>query len=301
MSPDPTFRLPANYKTSIKRRCKFVLTYLKGTIVLSVLAFLFVTTASYESRGALISSRCSFENFISYKLLRADIARNVTGFNPGYEYDRIVAVTKPGIEFDFLGPTYPHGLFDAASAAASGDFETLVRPAYFTDLPYNADALNTNPEPGTGGEFFAYNTNFGKEPDTTADLFNDNDDAAGPYYYYVASIGSTRLPESSVSSPHDKLSISSSSSDDDSADEAISEVGDSPLSTHSLFEALSISGTYPDNDVIEIELPPVLLGDKRIIIGAGWLLPSGIQIPLGAVTDNSEDESAYYLTVILRF
>ncbi len=272
--------------------------YLKGIIVLSVLAFLFVSITSYTAIGSSITSRYSFEKSISYELPRANTAQDVTGFNPGNEYYHKFAVDMTGIEFDFLDSTYRNDSINILPAAAFDDYEAPVRPADHTDLAYVADALNTNPESGMSGEFFAYNANFGTGRYITTDLFNENDKAGGLYYYYVASISPTRPPESSL----DEISVSSNSSDDDGAEEAIFEVGDSPLSTHSLFEALSISGTYPDNDVIEIELPTILrLGDKRITVGAGWLLPSGIQIPLGAEKDSSADESAYYLSLIIRF
>jgi hypothetical protein len=69
-----------------------------------------------------------------------------------------------------------------------------------------------------------------------------------------------------------------------------------------MFAALSILGTYPDSGVIEIELPPVFrLGDKKITVGAGWLLPSGLELPIGGTIDDSADEGAYFLCVILRF
>lgn len=283
-------------KQSIKWQLGLTLTSIKKITDLSILAFLFVTTTSFTVVCSLIPCGYSYEDSISYKLLRANMKDYIGVFDPGDEYDHVVEITKSGIVFDFLGSDYRDELDNALSDAALGDFGALVRPAYFTYRAYAADTLRKRPGSGMNGEFFAQNANFRTGRYISTDLFNENDNAGGLYNYYVASISPARSGESPLGD------ISISSSDGNGGDDDISNVGDSPLSTHSMFAALSILGTYPDSGVIEIELPPVFrLGDKKITVGVGWLLPSGLELPIGGTIDDSADEGAYFLSVILRF
>jgi hypothetical protein len=76
----------------------------------------------------------------------------------------------------------------------------------------------------------------------------------------------------------------------------------SPFSISILFETLSISTTYSNNNVIDIDLSHILgLDSRRIGIGVGGQLPSGLQIPIGALHDNSLNPISYFFTLTIRF
>lgn len=76
----------------------------------------------------------------------------------------------------------------------------------------------------------------------------------------------------------------------------------SPFSTSMLFETLSISTTYSNNNVIDIDLSHILGFDNRKIgIGVGGQIPSGLQIPIGGLPDNSLNPISYFFTFTIRF
>ncbi len=76
----------------------------------------------------------------------------------------------------------------------------------------------------------------------------------------------------------------------------------SPFSTSIFFETLSITNTYSRNNVMDIDLSHILgLDNKRISVGVGGQLPSGLQIPMGRLQDNSLNPNSYFLTFTIRF
>lgn len=76
----------------------------------------------------------------------------------------------------------------------------------------------------------------------------------------------------------------------------------SPFSTSILFETLSISTTYSNNNVIDIDLTHILgFDNRRIGIGVGGQIPSGLQIPIGGLPDNSLNPISYFFTFRIRF
>ena len=76
----------------------------------------------------------------------------------------------------------------------------------------------------------------------------------------------------------------------------------SPFSTSTLFETLSISTTYSNNNAITADLTSILgLDSRRVGVGVGGQLPSDLQIPMGTVLDNSLNPISYFVTLTIRF
>jgi hypothetical protein len=289
-------------RPSIERQFRFALTHLWKITVLSALAFLFVSTTSFTSACDLNPSCYSYQDSNTYKLLRANMVEYASVFVPASEYDQKVETAVSGIVSDFLNLGYMDEIYNGPSEAALWDFEAPMHMAYVADLAYLADSIGRTRELETYGDIAHAHVEFEFEPHAVSDTVSEIDNSRGGYYYRAAGTKPPDQPEHSDSSSSDKFYISSLDSGDDGVLAEISDVGNSPFSTRSTFESFSISGTYPDSDIIEVELPPILrLGDKRIIVGAGWMMPSGLQIPLGTLTDGNIDDGAYYLSLVLRF
>ena len=76
----------------------------------------------------------------------------------------------------------------------------------------------------------------------------------------------------------------------------------SPFSTSIFFETLSITNAYSRNNVIDIDLSHILGLDKKgISVGLGGQLPSGLEIPMGRLQDNSLNPNSYFFTLTIRF
>jgi hypothetical protein len=76
----------------------------------------------------------------------------------------------------------------------------------------------------------------------------------------------------------------------------------SPFSASTFFETLSITNTYSRNNVMNIDFSHVLGLDKKgINVGLGGQLPSGLQIPMGRLQDNSLNPNSYFFTFTIRF
>lgn len=289
-------------RPSIKRQFRFALRHLKNVTVLSALAFLFVSTTSFTYACDLKPSCYSYQDSSTYKLLRANMVEYASVFVSASEYDQKVETAETGIESDFLNPGYMDEIYNAPSEAALLDFEAPMHTAYVADLAYLADSIERTGGLETYGDISAAPLLVGIKPHSAYDTVRENDNSGVGYYYRAAGTKPSDHPEQADSSSSDKFYLSSLDSGEDGILEEISDNGNSPFSTRSTFESFSISGTYPDSDIIEVELPPILrLGDKRIIVGAGWMMPSGLQIPLGTLTDGNIDDGAYYLSLILRF
>ncbi len=80
---------------------------------------------------------------------------------------------------------------------------------------------------------------------------------------------------------------------------------DNPFSSSMLFETLSILPTlttYPNNNLMDIDFSHILGLDKKgISVGLGGQLPSGLQIPIGRLQDNSLNPNSYFFTFTIRF
>jgi hypothetical protein len=81
--------------------------------------------------------------------------------------------------------------------------------------------------------------------------------------------------------------------------------GKNPFSTSMLFETLSMLTTlttYPNKNLIDVDLSSILrLRNRRIGIGVGGQLPSGLRIPIGGLQDNSLNPISYFFTFTIRF
>ena len=80
---------------------------------------------------------------------------------------------------------------------------------------------------------------------------------------------------------------------------------DNPFSTSMLFETTSILSTlttYSNDNLIDIDLSRILgLGNGRISVEFGGQLPSGLEIPMGRLVEESLNPFGFFLAFTFRF
>lgn len=80
---------------------------------------------------------------------------------------------------------------------------------------------------------------------------------------------------------------------------------DNPFSTSMLFETASILPAltkYSNDNLIDIDLSRILgLGNRRISVELGGQLPSGLEIPMGRLEEESLNPVGFFLAFTIRF
>jgi hypothetical protein len=80
---------------------------------------------------------------------------------------------------------------------------------------------------------------------------------------------------------------------------------DNPFSTSMLFETASILPkltTYSNDNLIDIDLSRILgLGNERISVELGGQLPSGLELPMGRLEEESLNPVGFFLAFTIRF
>jgi hypothetical protein len=164
----------------------------------------------------------------------------------------------------------------------------------FSDTPFTSDIR-------TDKDLLAHLVNYRPGIITNSNGNEGNDTEARLKGNVMQSNISSPAVSSSIASLFDKYFGSTAPSDNNTgSDDPVPNI--SPFSTSTLFETLSILTTYSNNNVIMFDLTHILGFDpSRIGIGIGGQLPSGLQIPLGAMLDNSLNPISYFFTFTIRF
>jgi len=257
---------------------------------------------SFEAFCAEVSHGGPPDALIASRSLRDEMEERLDRLGADGKYDNIVATAESADVITFLDPVSLDELYGAQGTVPPDNLEAPLMPGYRDEMSFADDSGGWDSEPAADRRLLASLADAGIVPGAASETLAGDYEGDAGYHGYVSDTVPSQPPQFSLSSAFGSLFDTGSDSGADSAADDLFYAGDSPLSTHTLFESVSISGTYPDSDVLEIELPALSHpGGSQMTIGAGWLLPSGILIPLGAETDHTMDESAYYLSLILRF
>ncbi|HVY54396.1 MAG TPA: hypothetical protein VHC46_01420 [Thermodesulfobacteriota bacterium] len=268
--------------------------------LLFAVSILAASLPGYSACGAQTADGRGLDVITPSRAIRGEIEERIDRMGGDGRYDDVMATAESRDVVALLDPVSLGELYGTRGNAPEDNFEAPLRPADKDDLSLTGDERAQDMGYQAGGRVASLS-------EAGFDVRSGAEAAGEGYDGEIGSrdYGSGGLPpgpeRQPVSSYFGEL-FAGDSPEGDSGAEDMRHAGDSPFSTHTLFEAVSISGTYPDSDVLELELPTLFrVGPSRITAGAGWLMPSGLEVPLGPETDRTLDESAYFLNVILRF